>query len=240
MIVVPHLAGGPVSPLSRAAGAVEVPSAPPAISFGVSSLASAVKVNPNKVATVPQPELTSAGDAAGFSTKTGSTLQMYLDLGTLEDELLAHKLSNRVAQLGLPTTIIRRRHLWANSYQVLVGPYNNDEAETRIRSDLLSHGYAPRPFEKGSRPFMFIAPVNLKGARLPAGDITVSWEASYAAKAKVNFLHGRDVIMTEAGKWINRSQKYSRDEYVCLRHGDGSRTLLEIHFSGMNRALVFR
>jgi hypothetical protein len=33
--------------------------------------------------------------------------------------------------------------------------------------------------------------------------------------------------------------KYWRDEFVYERNRDGSRSLLEIHFSGLDRALVF-
>ena len=164
---------------------------------------------------------------------------MYFDLGRFKDGLLAHKMSDRVAQLGLRTTVIQKGHFWINSYQVLVGPYSNEEEETRIQNDLLSHGYKPRPFERGSRDFMFSSRVSLNGSRLPVGDFTISWE-SYVADARVKFAQGRDVIATTDGKWMKRPQKYSRNEYVYVRNGDGSRTLLEIHFSGLNRALVFR
>jgi hypothetical protein len=59
------------------------------------------------------------------------------------------------------------------------------------------------------------------------------------ANASVRFLRGSDVIATAQGKWVERPQKYSRDECVYVTDGSHN-TLLEIHFSGQKRALVFR
>jgi hypothetical protein len=231
--------GSPGSQHSPVTSAGEIASAPPDVSLGAPSLPAAANLIANKVDTTTHLELASASHTRAFSQQTGSTLQMYFDLGRFKDGLLAHAMSDRVAQLGLRTTVIQKGHLWTNSYQVLVGPYSNEEEETRIQNDLFSHGYRPRPFERGSRDFAFSSRVSLNGARLPVGDFTISWE-SYVADAKVRFAHGHDVIATADGIWMKRPQKYSQDEYVYVKNGDGSRTLREIHFSGLNRALVFR
>ena len=126
-----------------------------------------------------------------------------------------------------------------SSYQVLVGPYSDAAEEKRINSDLLSHGYNPRPFERGSRDFAFRSRVMVDRTKVPLGDCTISWE-SYVTEAKVKFTQDRGVVATTAAKWMKRPRKYSNDEYVYNNQSDGSRPLVEIHFAGLDRALVFR
>ncbi len=177
--------------------------------------------------------------ASAASTEPGSlTLQLYFDLGKFKDEVLAKGLSDRVAQLGLRTTVLERKVLWRSSYQVLVGPYDNKEEEAKLEDQLRSHGYKPRPFQRGSRDFVFGSELSLNGSKMPLGEITIHWE-SYVDEAKVQFAQRRDVVASAAGRWIQRPEKYSRDEYVYVKHPDGSKTLLEIHFSGLDRALIF-
>jgi len=173
------------------------------------------------------------------SSESGSALTMYFDIGRFKDETSARNLSVKVGDLGLPTMVAKRGHLWANSYQVLVGPYDDQEEEKRLQNGLLSHGFKPRPFERGSRDFVFISPLVVRASRLPLGDLTVRWE-SFVGDAKVSFLQGGNLLATIDGKWVPGAMKYWRDEYVYQKNGDGSRTLLEIHFSGLNRALAFR
>ena len=189
----------------------------------------------HSVNVVPQRFLGSAGGADPGSLR----LQMYFDLGKFKDELLAKTLRDRIAQHGLRTTVLERKVFWKNSYQVLVGPYNNKEDETRIQNELQSQGYKPRPFERGSRDFAFGSHLSLNGSSMPFGDCTISWE-SHVDEAKVKFEQGKGVIATADAKWIQLPRKYSRDEYVYVRNPDGSKTLVEIRFSGLDRALVFR
>ncbi|HEY4054439.1 MAG TPA: PilZ domain-containing protein [Terriglobales bacterium] len=169
---------------------------------------------------------------------TASPLQMFFDLGKFKQQSLAQDLSDRVAQLGLRTSVIPRGHLWMNSYQVLVGPYVNEQEEKKINIDLLSHGYKPRPLERGARDFSFRSRVSIERTRLPVGDVGVSWE-SYLTEAKVKFTHERDLLATANARWIKRPKKYSDNEYVYQNQPDGSRPLVEIHFAGLDRALVF-
>jgi hypothetical protein len=164
---------------------------------------------------------------------------MYFDIGRFKEETSARNLSVKVGELGLPATVAKRGHLWANSYQVLVGPYRDQQEEKRLQNGLLSHGFKPLPFERGSRDFVFISPLVVRASRLPVGDLTIRWE-SFVGAAKVTFLQGGSLLATIDGKWLPGAMKYWRDEYVYQRNGDGSRRLLEIHFSGLNRALVFR
>ncbi|MBV9340257.1 MAG: SPOR domain-containing protein [Acidobacteria bacterium] len=167
-----------------------------------------------------------------------SLLAMYLDVGRFKDELIAQNLRERVAQLGLRSTVTRKGHLWGNSYQVLVGPYGDEDQEAAIERELRSHGYQPRPFERGSRDFEFASPLVVNALKLPAGDLVVSWE-SYVRDAKVKFAQGRNIMTTTDAIWRQKPYTYWRNEYVYIKQGDGSRTLVELHFSGLNRVLTF-
>jgi hypothetical protein len=164
---------------------------------------------------------------------------MYFDLGRFKDELRADNIRSELAKLGLHANIVPRGHLWMNSYQVLVGPYNKEDEARRVRKDLVSQGYKPRPFERGSRNFIFGSGLTLNGTRLPIGDLTISWE-SYVTEANVKFAQADYVLATANGRWIKQTLRYQHNELVYLRTANGSRILLEIHFSGLDRALVFR
>jgi hypothetical protein len=79
--------------------------------------------------------------------------------------------------------------------------------------------------------------MKVDGASLPVGDCTVSWE-SYLPNAIVRFHTDRTEAVAE-GKWVERNVKYVEDAVVFTVGRDGARTLTEIRFSGMGRALVF-
>ena len=175
----------------------------------------------------------------GVRRNSDSSLQMFFDLGGFKQEQRAAGLSDKLAQAGFPTSVVRKGHLWMNFYEVLVGPYNNEVEEKKINGDLRSRGYKPRPFERGSRDFAFRSMVLIERTKLPIGDFAISWE-SYVADAKVKFAQGHEVVATTDGKWIKKPQKYALDEYVYRKQADGSHPLLEIHFAGLDRALVFR
>jgi PilZ domain/SPOR domain len=168
-----------------------------------------------------------------------SNVQMFFDLGRFNKEWLAQQLTEKLAQLGVHATVVPKRRLWTNFYQVLVGPYDNEAAEQQLSHQLLSHGYKPRPFERGTRDFAFQSRLSIDRSPLPTGAMTIAWE-SYIADAKVKFTQGGDLITAVDGKWIKRAAKFSQDEYVYQIQADGSRPLLEVHFAGMDRILVFR
>lgn len=197
-------------------------------------------VIPNKLSVLAQPPPASPVQVSGFSEGTAASLpQMYFELGKFKEETWARNLSDKVAQLGLPSHVIQKGHLWMNSFYVLVGPYGNREEATTTEKDLVSHGYKPRPLERGSRSFSFISVLTLEGARLPVGEVTITWE-SHVTDAKVKFEQAGGVLATADGEWVNRPRRYQRDEYVYVDSHNGSRFLREIHFSGLDRALVFR
>ena len=228
----------PQQPVVRASADTAVPT--PSAASQAAPSSSVANVIPNQLSALPQPASTNPVQVSSFSEAAAVSLpQMYFELGKFKDEMWAHDLSDKVAQLGLRPSVVQKGHLWMNSFYVLVGPYGNQEEVTRTQKVLLSHGYKPRPFERGSRSFSFISALTLEGARLPVGDFTITWE-SYITDAKVKFAQGSDVLATADGQWVKRLWRYQRNEYVYVKSSNGSRLLREIHFSGLDRALVFR
>jgi len=165
--------------------------------------------------------------------------KMFFDLGRFKREPMAQSLREKIAELGIESSVVPKRRVWGNSYQVLAGPYDDDDAERQISTSLLSHGYKPRPFERGTRDFAFRSKVTIDGSPLPTGNFTVAWE-SYIADAKVKFSQGNGLLAAADGKWVKHAAKFNQNEYVYQVQPDGSRPLLELHFGGMDRALVFR
>jgi hypothetical protein len=166
-------------------------------------------------------------------------LQRFFDLGKFKQQQVAQDLSERVAQLGMHASVVNKGHLWMNSYQVLVGPYLTSAEEKKIHTELASNGLKARPFERGSRGLSFRSGLTVSGSKLPVGDFTISWE-TYVEEAKVKFAQDGAVVATADGKWVTRPQKFAHDEYVYQNAGSNSRPLLEVHFAGLDRALVFR
>jgi len=214
--------------------------APPPASAAMSAPALPIpNVIPNGAATrAPEPpgavNVRSSADDGPFSPA-----QMYFDLGKFKDELWAHNLGDKLAQLGVHASVIQKGHLWMNSYQVLVGPYGNEQQATKIHQELLSRGYKPRPLERGSRNFQFGSPMTLNGAKLPIGNFTISWE-SYVTDAKVKFAQNDGVVATADGHWSKQPSRYEHNEFVYVKGAGGSRDLVEVHFSGLDRALLLK
>ena len=238
--VASHAANSAVPQHSVVRGSADTAAPTPSAASQAAPSSPVANVIPNQLSALAQPAPAGPVQVSSFSEATAVPLpQMYFELGKFKDEMWAHELSDKVAQLGLRPRVIQKGHLWMNSFYVLVGPYGNQEEATRTQKDLVSHGYKPRPFERGSRSFSFISALTLEGARLPVGDFTITWE-SYVTDAKVKFAQGSDVLATADGQWVKRLWRYQRNEYVYVKSSNGSRLLREIHFSGLDRALVFR
>jgi hypothetical protein len=211
------------------------------VSLPTAAAAPDVNVTPAKTGVVSQlaPVSRPTVQAEESGTQNAdATSEMYFEIGKFKDPLQAHDTTDRLAQLGFPATAVQKGHLWRNSYHVLVGPYEDENKAKVTNQDLVSRGFKPRPFERGSRSISFRSGLTLNGARAPVGDYTVSWE-SYVTDASVKLLHDNSVVATADGRWVKRDVKYAHDAYVYRRNLDGSRTLLEIHFGGMSQALVF-
>ena len=172
------------------------------------------------------------------SGSTPSTLEMFFEVGKFKNPLLAHDQADKVAQLGFPAKAVHKHFLWTNSYQVLVGPYSDEESAKTTHDTLVSNGYKPETFQKGSHSLILASALSTDGGPAPEGEYVVSWE-SYIDNASVKFLRNNSLVTTANAKWVKHPAKYRVDSYVYRKNPDGSRTLLEIHFGGMNQALVF-
>jgi SPOR domain/PilZ domain len=163
--------------------------------------------------------------------------EKYLELGKFKEKLLADKTTGQLSQLGFPATVIPWSRFFGKSYQVLVGPYETDREAQAAQKDLASLGFAPRSYERGKRDFFLPPALRVSGTRLPVGDCVVSWE-SYTPNAIVKFADARGMtVSTVEGKWMKRP-RYTQNAIVYESNKDGSRTLVEIRFSGMEQALV--
>ena len=174
-------------------------------------------------------------ESAGASS--GPPPQMYFEVGKFKNPFGARETSNQIALLGLPASIQHKGHLLGSSYVVLVGPYNNEPAAEVAQRTLVESDFNPQPFERGSRTIELRAGVKVNGSNTSGGDCEIRWE-SYVTEATVRFLQGGSVVAVATGKWVPSETKYPRDAIVIQKRADGSRTLLEVRFSGMKRSLV--
>lgn len=216
-------------------------SAPPATPSPTPAVASAPNLVPAKPAPVPNVETAKQPEVQTESSTTenaASTSELYFDVGKFKNQSQAHVEMDKLSQLGFPTTAVQKGFLWSNSYHILVGPYSDEERAKITHQNLVSSGFKPRPFERGSRPFTLGALVTLNGTRTPPGDYIISWESSLD-DASVKLLHNDLLVASANGRWVKRDVKFARDAYVYRRNADGSRTLLEIRFGGTHQALVF-
>jgi len=214
---------------SRSAAALETPPAPL-----VADVMSDTRLIPPTIDTV---EIAASGGDAELVERESD---MYLELARFTDQTSADKLRTRVAQLGLDVSVFKKTRVpWKDFYQVVVGPYSNEEEEKKIVKTLRASGYRPRAYERGSRNFTFPARVILNGSTMPVGGTVINWE-SHVAHAKVDILQGADVIKSATGRWVSQPKRYLRNEIVYVKNSEGSKALVEIHFYGQKRALVFR
>jgi hypothetical protein len=188
----------------------------------------------------PRTELRTTVEAAATpATSRVLSDQMYFEVGKFKEQLWAKEQTDKLAQLGFPASIVQKGRLWMNSFHVLVGPYpDSTEAET-VHRNLLMRGFEAHPFERGSRNFILPPRLTLQGSDVPAGESSIRWE-SYASDVRVKFEHNYSVVATPKARWVGVNGKHGRNATVYIQNRDGSRTLVELRFEGMNRSLVFR
>jgi len=211
----------------------------PPVSTPMVAAAPDVRSIPAKLRDTPPIE-TVPGIQTGQSiaNNAAAAAEMYFEVGRFKDKRQAAITTDKLTQLGFPNSAVQKSHLWASSYHVLVGPYGNPDEASAVHKNLLSYGFKPRPFERGSRYLTLRSELKLNGSPIPLGECEVSWE-SYVSDAAVKFMHDNSVVNNAAGRWVTRDTKYDTDAYVYRRNPDGTRTLLEIRFAGMRQALEF-
>jgi cell division protein FtsN len=196
------------------------------------------KPNPGPPSVEPAKYVSAFIEPSATPNTDNTPTEMYFEVGRFKDELSAKGTKDKLAQLGFPAAVIHKSRLWSNAYRVVVGPYT-DDAEAKIgQKSLVSRGFSPQPFERGSRDFNLSYALTLNGKSMPVGECIIRWE-SYSSNVVVQFIRGKDVAATVDAKWVKRAVHYDRPAFVYIKGGDGSRNLAEVRFAGMNRALVF-
>ena len=169
---------------------------------------------------------------------TGIPLGKYFELGKFRDEPEARMAAARLAQARFHAVVVQKARLWTKSYHVLAGPYGNKYEAEAARRNLTSSGFTPRTLARKSRSLTLISSRSRFDGRFSSiGDVVVSWEP-YSPDAIVRFVKSGVVVATVPGKWVNRDIPYVTDAIVYRMAAHGSRTLLEIRFSGASQTLV--
>jgi SPOR domain len=169
---------------------------------------------------------------------SGMPSEKFLEVGKFKEKLLADKATDQLTQKGFPAAVVQKTRFLSKSFQVLVGPYGTDTEAEAVHKDLASMGFTPRSYERGKRDLNMPPGMKVGSNHLPDGFCVISWE-SYIPDAivKVEDDNGRGVSVE--GKWVRQGAKFTQNAIAYQRNRDGSRTLLEIRFAGMNQALVF-
>ncbi len=167
---------------------------------------------------------------------SGVPFGRYFHVGTFKDELGARSTTDDLARIGIHAIMIPKHRLWMNSYQVIAGPYRDAAEMQTAGTDLRSHGFKTHSLPRRSRDLTLVSSTAPHGsAEAAAEQLVVNWE-TYSPEATVSFVKAGDTLAKAQGKWV-RSIPYDYDAIVYNQNGDGSRTLLEIRFRGMNRAV---
>lgn len=193
--------------------------------------ASAAGIEPSKVIAVPV-------EPANVKHSVGEASERYLEVGKFKEKVLASEKNEELSKLGFPSTIVSKSRFLGKTYQVLVGPYGDDQHAEAAHKSLAAHGFTPRSYERGKRDFALPRALVAGGKRLPAGYCVISWE-SYLPDAVVKIDAEQSMGVTLDAKWVRRPVNYTENAVAYQVNGDGTRTLVEIRFSGMPQALVF-
>jgi hypothetical protein len=224
----------------------------PPIDFAVAPPAAA----PAEAAGTVQPE--SAGPSAGKATvmavkpasnssesaediaevNSGVPFGRYFDVGKFKDESGARNTTDDLAHLGVHAIVIPKHRLWMNSYQVIAGPYRDTQEMQVAGGSLRSHGFKTHSLPTRSRGLTLVSKMPVHSfTEVPAENLVVNWE-TYSPEVTVSFVKAGDKVAKAEGKWVKRPIPYGYDAIVYKQNGNGSRTLLEIWFRGMNRAVI--
>ena len=169
---------------------------------------------------------------------SGIPLGKYFEVGRFKDQLQAREKIEDLTSASFHAVVVPKNLLWMTSYQVLAGPYRDEEKARIARKDLQSRGFKARSLPRRSREFDLPSAGKLRDGKDISEGFVVTWEA-YSADATVKFVRSSDTVASGKGRWVKQKNKYGSDGIMYDRNEDGSRTLLEIWFRGMNQGLVF-
>ena len=173
-----------------------------------------------------------------MEVNSGVPFGRYFDVGKFKDEIGARSAKDDLARIGIHTMVIPKRRLWMNSYEVIAGPYRDGEEMQAAGANIRSHGFKTHSLPKQSRGLTLRSSTEHRGlAQAPTENLVVNWE-TYSPEVTVNLVKAGDTVAKAEGKWIRKPIPYDYDAIVYKQNGNGSRTLVEIWFHGMNRAVV--
>lgn len=225
-----------------ATAATSAPTVPVAVPPGAIAKGSADRPQPGSPSGGDVHEMAASSRAGGhaedFVELGGVPSGRYFSLGKFKDEPGAQESADGLTKAGFHSVVVHEAGFWTTSYHVLAGPYSNEPEAEAARRKLKSDGFSPRNLPQKSRtlfllPKTFTSPAAFK----PVGSLVVAWEA-YSSNAIVKFVKDGKVVATAQAKWVERSVPYQHDEIAYRETDQGSRALLEIHFSGARQALV--
>ena len=235
------------APTTLPAAKVSVPASPahpnpstvlpsaPAVSPEITADNSVARQPVSEPAFVRQPDL---HEESSKEAALGPPPEEYLEVGKYRDKQQADKTTDQLTQFGFPSVVVPKNLFWKKTYQVLVGPYSSDHQAEVAHTDLASHGFPARPFERGKRELTLHTALTLGQTGIPTGDCVIHWE-SYIPNTMVKIEGPGGVSVVLEGKLVNREEKYRQNSIVYIKNSDGTRTLKEFRFSGMEQALVF-
>ncbi|HET7206928.1 MAG TPA: PilZ domain-containing protein [Terriglobales bacterium] len=177
-------------------------------------------------------------ETVSYDSNVRNGSQMYFEVGRFKEHSRAREERDKLTRLGYPATVQQKRRLWRTFYDVLVGPYQNSDDAEAVHKSLVVRGFQARPFERGYRHFVLPPHLVLNGVPTPVGECVIRWE-SYIADVKVRFEQDDHVISTAQGTWVKRDPKYENSAIVYTPDRNGWRSLNELRFAGLTRALVF-
>lgn len=169
---------------------------------------------------------------------SGVPFGKYFDLGKFKDESGARSTTNDLAHIGIHAIVIPKHRLWMNSYQVIAGPYRDVQEMQVAGRSLRSHGFKTHSLPTRSRGLTLLSKMPVHSfTEAPTENLVVNWQ-TYSPEVTVNFLKSGDTVAKAEGKWVRKPTTYDYDAIVYKQNANGSRTLLEIWFHGMNRAVL--
>jgi hypothetical protein len=215
------------------------PNPPPPEAGGTAQPESAANSSDKTTVMAVKPASNSGENAEDIAEiNSGVPLGKYFDVGKFKDELGARSATDDLAHLGIHAMVVPKHRLWMNSYQVIAGPYRDGDEMQTAGTNLRSHGFKTHSLPKQSRDLTLRSSTESRGpAEPPAENLVVNWE-TYSPEVTVNFVKAGDTVAKAEGKWVRKPLPYNYDAIVYKLNANGSRTLLEIWFHGMNRAVV--
>jgi hypothetical protein len=91
--------------------------------------------------------------------------------------------------------------------------------------------------KKNSKLFYMGVVATMNGAEIPVGIYDLRWESEKPG-VRVTLWKNGQFFATAKGDWVKHGVKYASDAAVLRVNPDGSHSLIEIRFAGINKTIV--